>query len=804
MRNRRKILVACFFALFMIAGVAIGVALLRKAPAESMLTQANNFFTSKAFAAENVYGLYDVGCDEEIRYLGEDRHNDEGSRLGDWEGNYGSYASILSGMNVTQGGELPIPDGDSTGYDITDNAGFYGSGENVEYSVYTKESGGQDCDMYLRSLETADETQRRAATYYTSGTMNVSLTLPSGDHQLSLYFLDYDSYSFERDQTVTVDDSTTSTPVTQSFTDFHDQGVYKKFAVTSDGSTPIVISISSNVARNAVIAGIFVDTLVTGTPLSYLGEDTTTNGDWKPTYGNNGYLLAAMNNPNDVYDGTVINSGTYSMTGGNRYAWTGFLDHDCDPGGYAYGAKAWMWTMNTDFFGALTGGNSAWTRRATTWDDHSSERLVFDFTIEEEGDYMVTFYATDYDRYLANQHEPRQQILHLFDSEGNEIVTTFPTGEPTYPSSPHQADPTVAAGTRAIGPGVYHTFYVTEGSYRVEVEDFYGNAVLSGVFFDKIECCVYEKQSVDLIAGQNIDAGDVIVTNDEENLYITYSTQYPEHAEEDGWLISETHFHIADSLDGIPQTKKNNPIPGQFDYQYEYSPPISEVTYTLSLADLGYSGGDELYIATHAVVGQWVDGEEPVFETETAWGDGPGFLGKNWAMYFQYTIQDCNGEEPPGPGTESETAFAFGAEDALCFLEIDEDENGEPDFSRWGWTNGALPEGDYTFDVYAGAGQCDLQKGTNVGTLTISYHSGTAQVTYNTVSPYTMSATHLYVGSEMLPQDEGGEYTVAPGQYPYIHDPLADVATDSFTVTGLSGDIYVVAHGVVDGFPIEP
>jgi len=62
-----------------------------------------------------------------------------------------------------------------------------------------------------------------------------------------------------------------------------------------------------------------------------------------------------------------------------------------------------------------------------------------------------------------------------------------------------------------------------------------------------------------------------------------------------------------------------------------------------------------------------------------------------------------------------------------------------------------------------------------------------------------MDATHLYVGTEHLPRKKNGDFTTAPGQYPYKHDPLNDVTTDTYTVTGLSGEIYVVAHAVVCG-----
>jgi hypothetical protein len=116
--------------------------------------------------------------------------------------------------------------------------------------------------------------------------------------------------------------------------------------------------------------------------------------------------------------------------------------------------------------------------------------------------------------------------------------------------------------------------------------------------------------------------GEVEVTNDENNLSVTYKIT------EIGWLLNETHLHIAnESVDGIPQTKKNNPRPGQFDYSEEHE-PVDEYTYVIPLD--GLSG--EVYIAAHAAV----DGTTTY---ESAWGDGTEFNeDRNWAMYFTYTI----------------------------------------------------------------------------------------------------------------------------------------------------------------------
>lgn len=134
-----------------------------------------------------------------------------------------------------------------------------------------------------------------------------------------------------------------------------------------------------------------------------------------------------------------------------------------------------------------------------------------------------------------------------------------------------------------------------------------------------------------------------------------------------------------------------------------------------------------------------------------------------------------------------ETAYAYGGCYAHCFSKWG--------FSQWGWTNGPLKPGSYTFYLYAGAGGCDPAKGKKVGWLAVNYNGSKAIVTYNMYYGYKMTETHLYVGNEPLPR-KNGSYTVAPGQYPYSHT-LDNASTDQYIVTGLSGKIYVVAHAEV-------
>ncbi len=147
-----------------------------------------------------------------------------------------------------------------------------------------------------------------------------------------------------------------------------------------------------------------------------------------------------------------------------------------------------------------------------------------------------------------------------------------------------------------------------------------------------------------------------------------------------------------------------------------------------------------------------------------------------------------------------ETAWAHGGGYAKPNWDYVNDKN-------WGWTNGPLPEGSYVWDVYAGAGQNDLSKGTVAGTVSVNYTAGCVNVTYNVDPGYYLGETHLWVGNKVLPEVTRGKrtvYTNDPGQFPYGVDYGFDPADSGTWETewtwsgcGFSGDIYVAAHGVV-------
>jgi hypothetical protein len=147
-----------------------------------------------------------------------------------------------------------------------------------------------------------------------------------------------------------------------------------------------------------------------------------------------------------------------------------------------------------------------------------------------------------------------------------------------------------------------------------------------------------------LWAGQHMDAGSVTISNTETDVSVTFAAS-------GDWEICETHLHIATSLEDIPQTRAGNPKIGNFAFKGEHDPCVQTFTYTFAYDELAAfldidvvncgPGGTELYFAAHAVV------TSPTLGSETAWGEGPGFPGRSWAMYNSYTPICC--ENPPGP-----------------------------------------------------------------------------------------------------------------------------------------------------------
>ncbi|NND52958.1 MAG: hypothetical protein HKN54_11185 [Flavobacteriaceae bacterium] len=153
---------------------------------------------------------------------------------------------------------------------------------------------------------------------------------------------------------------------------------------------------------------------------------------------------------------------------------------------------------------------------------------------------------------------------------------------------------------------------------------------------------------------------------------------------------------------------------------------------------------------------------------------------------------------------ESETAFAFLNDDddpstaddgSTCFI---------PQFNRWGWTtlldfSSETGQPSYELDIYSGAGQCDLSKGTDVGSVVITYNiDNTITFNYN-LDGYVLSEAHIYIGDTPYPTNNSGAETVAPGQYTFTDSGFDEVENYEVTLPADGTEFYIIVHGVTKG-----
>lgn len=149
-----------------------------------------------------------------------------------------------------------------------------------------------------------------------------------------------------------------------------------------------------------------------------------------------------------------------------------------------------------------------------------------------------------------------------------------------------------------------------------------------------------------LFAGQDINAGNVSVSNDANNLYVTYTTT-------NGWEMLETHLYVGDCNE-IPTGGNGNPQIGLFPYTTDHNPSVTTYTYTIALSEL-----DDCYcIAAHTALVQY-DNNGNIIASETGWANGNDMGGGSWAMNFEYCTQECE-DDNNDTCYQEETAWADG------------------------------------------------------------------------------------------------------------------------------------------------
>jgi hypothetical protein len=136
-------------------------------------------------------------------------------------------------------------------------------------------------------------------------------------------------------------------------------------------------------------------------------------------------------------------------------------------------------------------------------------------------------------------------------------------------------------------------------------------------------------ETYELTAGQYIDVGSLIVSNDDKNLYVTFVQDESYTRGE----IRETHVFVGCGPDEIPLNGGGNPVIGHFPFSDDHG-EVMQYTYEIPLDEFD-CGTECLTIVAHAAIGG-----------ETAFGgcddvEADQWDGRRWGCYFDYCPGDC-------------------------------------------------------------------------------------------------------------------------------------------------------------------
>lgn len=191
---------------------------------------------------------------------------------------------------------------------------------------------------------------------------------------------------------------------------------------------------------------------------------------------------------------------------------------------------------------------------------YSGEVLKFDFGTAGS--------APSYYRLTLNQDyavDPASTLIYKSGANTGCGTSTFEGIGCSAPLDCYAGETGWGAGTRFVKKGNWATYFSMTATAGIPTS-----------------------KTVDLLAGQTMNAGTVTVSHDGFGNYTaTYNTDSP-------WVISELHFNYYGS--SVPPAQ--NPAPGQFPYKYEYNAPYAD-THTFNFT--GATSGT-VYLAAHAVV----------------------------------------------------------------------------------------------------------------------------------------------------------------------------------------------------------
>jgi len=319
------------------------------------------------------------------------------STLGNWKSMYGSQ-----GYDIVGDGNTNTPT----------TVGPSGQGS------YTWAGSTTD----VRALQKSSASDRIAATWFSGGSFTIDINLTDGStHQVAVYCLDWDYQS--RSQTITVVDAVSGAVMDSRSISGFGNGAYLVWNIKGH----VRLQVTRTAGPNAVLSGVFFGGGLgaSSAAAQFVEADSWTMGNWKGTYGANGY--------------TVI---------GDSAAYPSFAT--VNPAGQSF----YTWAGSTSDPRALQ-KNAASDRIAATW--FSGNGFTIDINLTDGGTHQIAVYCLDWD------YQNRAETIKVLDASSGAVLDS--------------------RSLSGFANGQYLVWKLT-GHVKLQVTQYSGpNAVISGLFF---------------------------------------------------------------------------------------------------------------------------------------------------------------------------------------------------------------------------------------------------------------------------------------------------------------------------------
>lgn len=151
--------------------------------------------------------------------------------------------------------------------------------------------------------------------------------------------------------------------------------------------------------------------------------------------------------------------------------------------------------------------------------------------------------------------------------------------------------------------------------------------IIPEVFVPEYEIC-NDLLSFDFLNSQNLRIGSVYVSNNEDNLNVTYQTY-------DGWKLGEIHLY-AGRLEDFPMNVDGTANLGKFPYYLYFNSYLKLYTFEIDIDEFE----DDFIVAAHAEV-FLLDDAGTVIQSDMAWMIGKPFNTVSRAAYLEYSKREC-------------------------------------------------------------------------------------------------------------------------------------------------------------------